>query len=140
MKGTEELMFPAFFMFRFRGRRSVSLQQRAFLKIFFPSGQSGMRPTAEVPEKTMMSGFVFPIVSHFAPKQTAGASPPIEHDAIQKRLIFCRHDKRVVLVRFLCPGRSPMQNKRLESEFLELRANIARVVGADPFLLHANMN
>ena len=69
-------------------------------------------------EKAMATGFILPVIFQLAPKQAAAASPAIEHDAIQERLILCRHDQRIVLIRFFCPRRAPMQNERFESEFL----------------------
>ena len=88
----------------------------------------------------MTTGFVLRVIFHLAPKQATSPSPAIEHNAIQKRLIFCRHDQGIVLIRFFCPRRAPMQNECFESEFLELRANVPRVVRADALLLHPNMD
>lgn len=91
-------------------------------------------------KEAVAPGFVLGVVSDVDPKQTTGAPPTIENDSVVERLVHRSHDQRVVLVRFLFPGRSPMKHESVETELPQARADVVSVIGADAPLFDANVD
>ena len=126
--------------FRLRFNRRVFLQQRGFLQILSPRGDAGVGMASQMAKQAATSSFIFVIIFHRAPKQATAPTPAIEHDPVQKRLIPRGDHERVVLVRLFRICCAPMQHERFKTKFFQTRANVSRVIGANAFLLHANID
>ena len=88
----------------------------------------------------MTPSLIFGIVLNVTPEQTAGSAPAIKNDPIKERLVSRSDDERVVLVRFLLPGRPPVEHERFEAHFAQASADVVGVIRADALLFHADTN
>src|SRR5262249_18058095 len=74
------------------------LKQCRFVKVFFPRSDAGTRAASQMTEISMSAGFVLAVFSYLTPEKTSAATPAIQHNPIQERLIRCSYNERVILV------------------------------------------